>query len=117
VIERAGRDAESIADLGELQSAVRSDDRDAVIRLIRFPLRVNAGGKSRVYRDAQAVRVDYDRIFTRRVAEAILAQRADKLFSRDQGVMIGNGQVWFDHICPTDNCSPPGPLRTTAVNP
>jgi len=103
--------------LGDLQSAVRSDDRDAVINLIRFPLRVNAGGKSRVYRDAQSVGVDYDRIFTRRVTEAILAQHGDRLFSRDQGVMIGNGQVWFDHVCPNDNCSPPGPLRIIAVNP
>ncbi|NUR46130.1 MAG: hypothetical protein HOP91_08265 [Sphingomonas sp.] len=103
--------------LGDLQSAVRNDDREALIKLIRFPLRVNAGGKSRIYRDAQAVRVDYDRVFTRRVTEAILAQRADKLFSRDEGVMIGNGQVWFDRACVNQDCSSLGPVRITAINP
>lgn len=103
--------------LAELQTAVRSDDRDAVIKLIRFPLRMNANGKSRLYRDAQAVRVDYERIFTRRVTEAILAQRADRLVVRDQGRMIGNGEVWFDRTCANQDCSSSGPVRIVAVNP
>ena len=103
--------------LGELQSAVRSDDRETVIRLIRFPLRVNARGKSRIYRDAQAVRVDYDLIFTQRVNDAILAQRPNRLLVRDQGRMIGNGEVWFDRSCANQECSSLGPVRIAAINP
>ena len=102
--------------LKHLQGAVRANDRGAVIKLVGFPLRVNSNGKTRVYRDAASVRADYDQIFTLQVRQAILAQRHDRLFSRDQGLMIGNGQVWFDHICTNAQCSPPGPVRITAVN-
>jgi len=63
------------------------------------------------------VRDDYDRIFTPNVTRAILGQRFDQLFGRDQGLMIGDGQVWFDHVCANTQCSPPGPVRITAVNP
>jgi hypothetical protein len=88
-----------------------------VIRLIRFPLRVNVNGKSRVYRNAASVRADYDQVFTPQVRQAILSQKFNRLFGRDQGVMIGDGQVWFDHSCPNAQCSSPGPVRITAINP
>ena len=103
--------------LSRLQEAVRSNDPDAVIALIGFPLRVNAAGGGRLYRDAQSVERNFDRIFTSKVRSAILRQRADRLFVRDQGAMIGNGEVWFDHRCPNATCSPPGPVRITSVNP
>jgi hypothetical protein len=103
--------------LSQLQGAVRANKRDGVIRLIRFPLRVNANGNSRTYRDAASVRADYDRIFTPSVRQAILNQKFDRLFGRDQGLMIGDGQIWFDHICANAQCSRPGPVRITAVNP
>jgi len=103
--------------LSQLQGAVRTGNRDGVIRLIRFPLRVNANGKSRVYRNAASVRANYDQVFTPQVRQAILNQKFDRLFGRDQGLMIGDGQVWFDHTCPNAQCSPPGPVRITAINP
>lgn len=111
------KDRSYAAFLTDLQAAVRANDRDAVIGLIAFPLRVNSGGKGRSYRDAAAVRRDYDGIFTPRVRGAILNQRADRLFGRDQGLMIGDGEVWFDHICTNSACSPLGPVRLKAVNP
>jgi hypothetical protein len=102
--------------LTRLQTAVRTNDRGAVMKLIRFPLRVNANGHSRLYPDARSVQKDYDRIFTPRVAQAILGQRFDRLFGRDLGLMIGDGEVWFDHVCLNKACSPAGPVRITAVN-
>ena len=105
------KDRSYAAFLTGLQAAVRANDEDAVIKLVAFPLRVNFNGRSRVYRDAESVRGDYDRIFTARVTRAILNQRLDRLFGRDQGLMIGDGQVWFDHV------SPSGPVRIRAINP
>ena len=102
--------------LDRLQTAVRDDDPAAVVKLISFPLRVNSGGQSQTYPDAKSVRRDFDRIFTAQVREAILEQRADRLFSRDLGVMVGNGEVWFDHVCLDESCSRLGPVRITAVN-
>jgi len=105
------KDRSYAAFLTSLQAAVRTNDKDAVIKLVAFPLRVNSNGRSRLYRDAQSVRRDYGSIFTARVTRAILNQRFDRLFGRDQGLMIGDGQVWFDHV------SPSGPVRIRAINP
>ena len=103
--------------LTELQGAVRANDRSAVTGLISYPLRVNFAGQARSYRNARAVQANYDRIFTPRVRSAILAQRFENLFGRDQGVMIGDGAVWFDRLCRNTSCSPPGPVRIRAINP
>jgi hypothetical protein len=99
-----------------LQTAVRANDRNGVIALIDFPLRVNSNGRSRFYRDASSVRANYDRIFTPKVTQAVLGQRPDVFFGNQHGWMIGNGEVWFDHICTNARCSPPGPVRIKAVN-
>ena len=112
----AKRDRGYAAFLERLQAAVGDKDRGAVIRLIRFPLRVNSDGRSQIYPDARSVRRDFDTIFTPRVRQAILAQRADRLFIRDVGAMIGDGEVWFDHVCSDSSCSRPGPVRITAIN-
>jgi hypothetical protein len=103
--------------LSRLQSAVRTNNHRAVIALIDFPLRVNAPGGARIYRDAASVERDFDRIFTARVKQAIAQQRADRLFVRDQGAMVGDGEIWFDQTCPNASCSPPGPVRIRSVNP
>jgi hypothetical protein len=97
--------------LSRLQDAVRANDRRAVIRLIGFPLRVNAPGGARIYRDGRSVERDFDQIFTANVRRAVLRQRADRLFVRDLGAMVGSGQLWFDQR------SPAGPVVITAVNP
>ena len=103
--------------LSRLQRAVRSNDRRAVIALIGFPLRVNMEGGAKIYPDARSVERDFGRIFTPRVRRAILGQRASRLFARDQGAMIGSGEVWFDTSCPNAACSPAGPVAIKAVNP
>ena len=100
----------------QLQSAVHRDDRRLIVKLIRYPLRVNSNGQSRSYADAEAVRQAYDDIFTPHVRQAILAQNPDHLFGRDLGWTLGNGEVWFDHVCLNDSCSRLGPVRITAVN-
>ena len=126
-LEVAGADARAAPDwvrqdrayrtfLAQLQSAVRRDDRNAVVRLVAFPLRVNSSGRTRSYRNARSVLDDYDRIFTPQVRQAIVNQRFEQLFGNDQGVMIGDGWVWFDRTCPNSQCSPPGPVRIRAIN-
>ena len=102
--------------LDRLQAAIRDNDPGAVTRLISYPLRVNSGEQSQIYPDARSVRRDYNNIFTPRVRQAILAQRADRLFTRDLGAMIGNGEVWFDHVCADESCSRLGPVKITAIN-
>jgi hypothetical protein len=103
--------------LSRLQAAVRRNDRDALIALVAFPLRVNFAGGARTYRDAASLGRDFDRVFTPKVKRAVLAQRPDRLFVRDLGAMVGDGELWFRETCPNAACSPPGPVRIVAVNP
>ncbi|MEO8454844.1 MAG: hypothetical protein ABI454_06770, partial [Sphingomicrobium sp.] len=91
-----------------LQAAVRTNDRRALIRLIAFPLRVNGPGGPKFYRDGRSVKRDFERIFTPRVRRAILDQASNGLFVRDQGAMVGSGEVWIAQTCPNRACSPAG---------
>ena len=103
--------------LSRLQSAVRANDRRSIVAMIDFPLRVNFASGARSYRDARSIQRDFDRIFTPKVRNAVLRQRPDRLFVRDQGGMVGDGELWFRETCPNAACSPQGPVRIVAINP
>ena len=103
--------------LSRLQSAVRANDRRAVARLVGLPLRVNFDAGPKTYSDRKSVERDYDRIFTPRVRQAILNQKADDLFTNYKGAMVGAGEVWFDASCANTSCSRRGPVRIRTVNP
>ena len=103
--------------LSRLQAAVRRNQRNALIAMVAFPLRVNFADGARTYRDAASLGRDFDRVFTPKVKRAVLGQRADRLFVRDLGAMVGGGELWFRETCPNSGCSPPGPVRIVAVNP
>jgi hypothetical protein len=103
--------------LSSLQTAVRGGSKGAVLRLVAIPLRVNFAGGARTYADRRSIERDFDRIFTPRVRQAILDQRAERLFTNSRGAMIGDGEVWFDRTCTNASCSPAGPVRIRAINP
>ena len=118
VSAKAARQNEPYASfLSQLQAAVSANDRNAIVRLIALPLRVNSQGAPRYYRDADSVERDFNRIFTRKVRRAILGQKPTRLFVRNTGARVGAGEVWFSGTCPNAACSPAGPVRIIAVNP
>ena len=86
------RDASFLADL---QQAVGNDDQQAVSEMIQYPLRTT---HMTIKTPAQFLN-NYDAIFNDGVKAAVASQSADNLFYRDQGVMIGNGEIWFDAFC------------------
>ena len=95
--------------LSQLQTAIRANDRAAVIALVALPLRVKADGQTLTYGTAENVESDFDRIFTNRVKQSVLNQRPDTLRSR--GTMRGTSRVWFGQA------SPNGPMRIREVTP
>jgi hypothetical protein len=103
--------------LSRLQSAVRANSKRAIVGLVGLPLRVNFDDGAKTYQDRKSIERDFDLIFTPRVRQAILNQRADGLFTNYQGAMIGDGEVWFDESCANSACSRKGPVRIRAVNP
>jgi hypothetical protein len=52
-----------------------------------------------------------------KVRKAVLYQRADKLFVRDRGAMVGDGELWFSETCPNRACWRAGSVGIVAVNP
>lgn len=91
-----------------LQEGVRSGRPDRVVDLVEFPLPVNDCKGTRSIQ-----RKDFNRrfssIFDAQVSRAVKEQKFETLFANWQGVMIGDGDVWFQGICEgpaeADSCS------------
>lgn len=60
--------------------------------------------------DAAQFLAAYDKIVTAKVRNAITAQRYATLFANWQGVMIGDGEVWFSGVGDGNT------VRITAIN-
>lgn len=97
--------------LGALQRAVAADDRQAVAAMVDYPFHARIAGKAASIKDASHFVDAYYHIVTAKVKHAIAEQRYAKLFANWQGVMIGDGEVWFSLV------GKPGAVRITAINP
>jgi len=75
--------------------AVQRDDRVTAAGLIRYPIRVDTTAGLRRYTAAEQLLADYERIFTPGFRQAIARGLPRNMFVRDQGAMLGDGQVWF----------------------
>lgn len=84
--------------LARLKQAVAADDHAAVSAMVKYPLTISSGGRSRTYHNAAALSANYARVFTPEVKAAVAAARPDNLFARAQGVMIGNGEIWMNEV-------------------
>jgi hypothetical protein len=79
-----------------LKSAVQANDKAKVSTMVKYPVRVNLpNGTHRVIRTPQQFRAQYDFLFDQNTRDAIHTQVPQCMFARDQGAMIGNGQIWF----------------------
>jgi hypothetical protein len=75
--------------------AVQREGRKAAARLIRYPILVDTAAGPRRYTSAEQLLADYDLIFTPGFRELIAQGLPRHMFVRDQGAMLGHGQVWF----------------------
>ncbi|WP_367344908.1 hypothetical protein [Stenotrophomonas bentonitica] len=88
----------------DLQRGIAAGDRAAVAGLMRYPVRVSIAGKSQQVKDAAAFQRDYDKIVTPSLSKLIGEQKFDELFVNWQGVMLGQGEVWINGVCPDNDC-------------
>lgn len=84
------------------KTAVVGGDRAAVVEEVRFPLNV-AGGK-KITGPGEFQR-NYEKIITPAVVKAMSEQEFGKVFVNQQGVMIGDGQVWLTGECLDKACA------------
>lgn len=93
-----------------LKKAVAAGDKAAVAAMIEYPFQVRIGGKSLKIRDAAHFIADYDQVITAKVKHALQVQTYETLFANWQGVMVGQGEIWFSGVGDTDV------IKVTAIN-
>lgn len=76
--------------LKRLQSWVSNNQKDSVAAVIAFPL------KYPPVKNKAAFVANYDGYFNQKVKTALMHQNLRQIFRRDQGAMIGNGELWFN---------------------
>src|SRR5262249_9645648 len=95
--------------LARLQRAVAGDDRAAAAAMVKYPLTVRPlNARQTTYPNAAALTADYAQVFTPDIKAVVAAAKPDNLFARDQGVMIGNGEIWMTEV--------DGTVKIIAVN-
>ncbi|MFC5648221.1 hypothetical protein ACFPYJ_03640 [Paenibacillus solisilvae] len=78
-----------------LKTAVANGDKNAAAAYILYPLRVNGTGSALKIANKEEFLKQYDEIFTEPIKQALAKQTKDSLFVNYQGVMVGNGEIWF----------------------
>lgn len=81
-----------------LQVAMAADDRQAVARMVDYPLRTRIDGKAVTIKDTSQFVARYDSLVTAKLKRAVAEQAYAKLFANAQGVSIGDGVVWFSGV-------------------
>jgi predicted component of type VI protein secretion system len=93
-----------------LKKAVSEGDKAAVAAMVDYPFQARIGGKSVKIRDAAHFVADYDKVVTAKVKSALHAQGYESLFANWQGVMVGDGEIWFSGVGDANE------IKITAIN-
>lgn len=86
------------------QAAVRNGDGKAAAALVSYPITVEIGGKKVAITDAGAFAARFSDIVTPGIAGAVATEQVGDMMVNDQGVMLGQGEVWVSGICLDTGC-------------
>ena len=79
----------------ELHTALSQQDVAATALLVRFPLRINyPDGSTILISNVKALQTRFTEAFPPTVRSAVIKQKADEVFCRDEGIMYGRGELW-----------------------
>jgi hypothetical protein len=84
--------------LSALQRAVATNDKESIAGMLRYPVRVNDIKDIRSLPNPAAFVRNYAAIVSPKMKAAIEAQTAKCLFANWQGLMVGDGEVWFSPL-------------------
>jgi len=94
----AGADSDDMVNRGAsaFRTAFLKNDRNAVARMISYPIDVQVSEKRTRMGNSLALMANYDAVFTAAYLARIEKAIPRLMFARDQGIMLGDGEVWFD---------------------
>lgn len=75
--------------------AVKRGDKQTVASLVKYPITIYTKKGYTKIRNAESLIRNYDVIFTPDYVDAISKAVPKNMFVRDQGIMLGSGEVWF----------------------
>lgn len=84
--------------LAALQKAIASDDKNKVASMIKYPIVIDIRNRDVLFRTPAALIASYELIFTPHLKKVIAEAQADALFRNWKGVMINQGEIWFEKI-------------------
>lgn len=96
--------------LHDLQEAVSKNERAKVASIIAYPIKVRVGRHREIIRKKSDLLKRYDSVFNQKVKEALGKQKVSDLFVNSQGVMVGDGEIWFNQMAGSKN------IRIVAIN-
>lgn len=90
------KDDERVHDTArKLRQAVRESDWPAVMTLMAYPVAVALPQGNRRYASAPELLAAREQVFTPPFVQRIATSVPRNFFVRDEGVMFGNGEIWF----------------------
>lgn len=99
-----------------LQKAMAVGDKAAVAALVSYPLDAKVNGAAKKIANAQDFVADWDRIVTPEIAKAVADQQFANVMVNQNGLMIGNGEVWISGVCEDTECKNSRVLITAIQN-
>ncbi len=79
----------------KFKKAVVERKKKLVVSLLAFPIAVNIDGKETTLKTAAEFLANYDKIFHDGICEKIKQSVPHNMFVRHDGIMLGEGEVWF----------------------
>lgn len=82
--------------LDRLKAAATANNVAAISKAVLYPLKLNERQERKIIKDGAELKKIFSSVFTKKILKAIKTQKFEDLFCRDQGAMIGEGEVWID---------------------
>lgn len=99
-----------------LQKAMAAGDKDGVAALVAYPLEVTVQGKKQRIAGAQELVANWDKVVTPDIVKAVADQKFSTAMVNQDGLMLGDGQVWISGVCRDTACKV-SDVRITAIQP
>jgi hypothetical protein len=88
----------------DLKQAIAAKDQDAVAAMVRYPMTADVGGQKVKIESPAQFKEYYNTLITPQTAKVITNTHYPFVGFNDQGVMLGNNNVWLDGVCRDTAC-------------
>jgi len=101
----------------QLQHAVLTDDEKWISKeVVQYPFFVNMPTGTFKLKNEKELKRDFKSIFCPKIKKAVARQSSDSLFKNWQGLMVGDGEMWFGQIGVTNGDKMVWEYKILAIN-